>query len=724
MSNWYADINTDSTSGVGTSANPFNKENLQNFLNQTSGTLGEGGSLSAVQDNDVIYIKGHYYSLENVYLFPESSNECSANNVHLVPWDFENNGHWKIGSSGDIYLFPVSKTEFERKYYLSGCVLYEDGNGSIKINPDDNVSTEKVGFEINNSIILGNLIFNSRTSQLTTIQDIFKGCTFANGQFSISDYDDLSDQHKSEVYFNNCLFYNWVANISSVSGTSALDKATFDYCVFSGTSADIFSYNANYDSVVLNNCEFEWIPSIEFPNVSAFSKETLSFEKFGLNYNFGSSALDGSSMKQYFTTNGMNEGAYSSNRRGVGSMYFSNNIFYIDTSAEEGYGTTTSPFNATQFARNITYENDIYKIKGSITNTELFLNRNVTLESWDQNENGPYKITQLDKLISGSDFIVKDGVFIFSNYSNFNFKFSPKAIYNSFIVTSGSPKLDLSLQEVSAFGSSFIFEGMTYWGLYNNLNGIAATFVDCIFDMSCFCGNVALDPSVSAVAKNCVFTSIDKNALIGNMFSTSAQIIDTDCQYDWSGLTISDLSTLEKDDFNFSILTSSTSGSTITISGSNDWDDYPFGLWGNERYSVGAFYFNNPNVLTNMNVVDTSISSLDPTITGDSLSLLNLHKINLNALDPRIYAFKDITVDFTTNLVKGVSPLYVKYTAIVTFGGSTSGRFKIKEYRWYFDYDNHPTEYVTSTIPVIYHMHTGVKGTKHSVKLDVIIEEL
>lgn len=49
---------------------------------------------------------------------------------------------------------------------------------------------------------------------------------------------------------------------------------------------------------------------------------------------------------------------------------------------------------------------------------------------------------------------------------------------------------------------------------------------------------------------------------------------------------------------------------------------------------------------------------------------------------------------------------------------------KLKNIDGIFDYDNHPTEYVTSTIPVIYHMHTGVKGTKHSVKLDVIIEEL
>lgn len=81
-----------------------------------------------------------------------------------------------------------------------------------------------------------------------------------------------------------------------------------------------------------------------------------------------------------------------------------------------------------------------------------------------------------------------------------------------------------------------------------------------------------------------------------------------------------------------------------------------------------------------------------------------------------------ININFSSDVVTGTTPLKVMFTANVTFSQNLSNRLKIKEYIWYFDFDNNPLVYETTTSPIIYHIYNGKNGDTKSVRLEVEIE--
>jgi PKD repeat protein len=81
-----------------------------------------------------------------------------------------------------------------------------------------------------------------------------------------------------------------------------------------------------------------------------------------------------------------------------------------------------------------------------------------------------------------------------------------------------------------------------------------------------------------------------------------------------------------------------------------------------------------------------------------------------------------VNVEFTTDKNTGASPLNVTFTATVTFSKDLVGRIKVKNYMWYFDNDDNPTEIITTTTPIINHVYTGKNGQTYSVKLKVTLE--
>lgn len=89
--------------------------------------------------------------------------------------------------------------------------------------------------------------------------------------------------------------------------------------------------------------------------------------------------------------------------------------------------------------------------------------------------------------------------------------------------------------------------------------------------------------------------------------------------------------------------------------------------------------------------------------------------------DPNIVAVKDIEVTFVGVPRVGSSPLIVDFTATVLLQGKANSTVSVKEYQWYFDYDNNPSVYETSTIPTIAHTYSGYYGKKFSIKLIVIL---
>jgi len=698
MANWYCDINNATVSGVGTEASPFNMTNLRNFLSSTVGTLDENSNTVYVQTNDKIYIKGNYLANSFFSLFP-SNNSFIVDNVELLPWDFENNGYWKLGVDNQgLEIFPNDGSfSSSITVTMTGVVLYTLNSGYILSSYSPII--EYVKFKIINSIIYGS--FN-------VVQKIdgceINGCTLVNGSLTTTNYGE--DNYTSYLTFNECVFINWEDNFDS-----EVDNIIFNYCVFDSTQESL-DVNATY-----NLCTFSWINPVTFPDYNEITEETLTFEDYNINYNFANLINETDCLKDFFVDNNMEQGAYGSNRRGSGAFFFSNNIFYIDCdSSNNGQGTENDPLSINHIGYDFTYDNDVLRLKGTISNKDIVLSDGVILESWNPSTNGPFRIYQDNgNEIGGTNLIIKDAIFDL-NTTNETYSINASYIYNSILSSTGSV-LDLSLQNVKAYGCSFIFPGITYINFYNNNGGVAAEFVDCIFDMSCFCGTVAIDNDVSVVMNNCVVTPVDKISLSAGANTVfEANLSATNIQYGWVSPTWPDLSSTNKTDFSFTNLTSDDS--EITIAGTEDWNDYSQGLWDSLRYNVGAFYFDHPNIIVESENILLNITPHIASISANAnLIVDSALQLTLLVKEPKIYKFKDVDVDFTAEPVRGSSPLCVKFTALISF---ISNRFNIKEYRWYFDYDNYPSTYETYYTPIVYHAYGGMKGKQYSVRLCVI----
>ena len=136
---------------------------------------------------------------------------------------------------------------------------------------------------------------------------------------------------------------------------------------------------------------------------------------------------------------------------------------------------------------------------------------------------------------------------------------------------------------------------------------------------------------------------------------------------------------------------------------------------------IGAFNFDN-TVSTNviLSPVIITISATTPTVNEGSSTyiILDTQYINVVVTQPTVYSFKDIVVDFTSNIQQGFSPLTVNFTALVDQIGVN---YPISAYTWYFDFDNYPLVSETYTIPTVSHVFTGYAGQKYSIKCIVTL---
>ncbi len=118
---------------------------------------------------------------------------------------------------------------------------------------------------------------------------------------------------------------------------------------------------------------------------------------------------------------------------------------------------------------------------------------------------------------------------------------------------------------------------------------------------------------------------------------------------------------------------------------------YNKGLCGEDRRGVGAFYFDN---IAQANVA--------------------VNNIFITALDPKVYTFSEITLDFIGIPTIGTNPLRTEFT--VTLSLLSNSTLKFKNYEWYFDYDRYPLQYTTSTNTKINHVFEGNIGKTYSIK--------
>jgi len=167
---------------------------------------------------------------------------------------------------------------------------------------------------------------------------------------------------------------------------------------------------------------------------------------------------------------------------------------------------------------------------------------------------------------------------------------------------------------------------------------------------------------------------------------------------------------------------------------------YSTGLWGEPRIGVGAFYFDASStghigafyfgdieVNLSADVAEITVTGLEPTITAVISTPATVTPppaliIVTGNIPAQIIAIKYLAVDFVGVPVRGPSPLVVRFTATTTLDGETASLYNITGYRWYFDYDNYPAVYETSTTNVIEHTYTGTYAQKFTVKCCVELE--
>jgi hypothetical protein len=142
---------------------------------------------------------------------------------------------------------------------------------------------------------------------------------------------------------------------------------------------------------------------------------------------------------------------------------------------------------------------------------------------------------------------------------------------------------------------------------------------------------------------------------------------------------------------------------------------------------IGAFYFGPFSTSIIADSMEYSATLLQPTViaqTNISASVITPlpMEINYQLLNPSsVVGTVDINIDFVGIPRIGVSPLTVDFEANITFGGDYQDKYYVSEYHWYFDYENNPSVYVTSTIPNITNIYTGYAGQYYDVRLCIVI---
>lgn len=593
---WYALIDVSAnglptTSGNGTSASPFSWNGLQRLLNHSNPAVGPGGQLSSIGDGDTVKIRGYYHTPADITFIPTSILEYSATDVTFESWDPEVYGYWKIKSDyGVVNLFPNHAWD---RY--TSAVFKDLVTKDIDIGTNTPLYTSdflRLNLDFINCIIYGDTDF--RIANVVTPVH-FLGTTFVNGTFFADDlyYGETSAAGLSAI-FDDCSFINTNFQLSQTSGdlTRVISADyIFNNSIFEGTSADVFVVSG--DRIHLNDCTFEWIPAVAFPNledISISNKSNLLYQQYGANYSI-------MTRRGIWISNNYNTGSYNSIRKGPGSFYFTEPI-YVDFSASEGSGVSASPLNFNQFsAYSNSYDSSIngdFKTSG-IYNQDSFLIKGICacdnfnfmypggsgyltqpiiyLSAWNPRINGPFRILATSAMNLGytyssatGKFQICDGLLysptinIYGSLSANTVFTSAKEIYsqncsgspdpNSYFV--GSTIITLSGINVneSSAANELIFQDSVFVGtISNRLSGsneqyeTSAKFYDCV---------LTVETSTDISAVDDLNLGIKSLTVSGN-------------QYNWTAPTWPNYNA------QLSAFTYTNLGQGITISGSRNW---------------------------------------------------------------------------------------------------------------------------------------------------------
>jgi hypothetical protein len=133
----------------------------------------------------------------------------------------------------------------------------------------------------------------------------------------------------------------------------------------------------------------------------------------------------------------------------------------------------------------------------------------------------------------------------------------------------------------------------------------------------------------------------------------------------------------------------------------------------------------NPTITTaniSVNPVNLLATVINPTIITEAIIICSTIDNSLTCLTPTSYGLSLVKVSFVGVRKNKSSYLLVDFTAKVSTTSEYSGKYKILEYMWYFDYGRDTNTYEVSTTPTITHKYIGYVGKTFNVKCSVILK--
>lgn len=777
---YYADVWTSAigVSGDGTNSNPWDANQLIGFLDFNTSAIDILGNYKVIENGDVVKIRGFLVSASStgssiIDFMDRINNNVSAT---IESWNLNEYGPWgmsALDAGGTAYIsWSLNNTDTSSTYITVKDAIFSRVYFS---NGQNDVSGSKFDFK--------NCYFQD-TLDITDYEGcIFYGCTFKNCDIYYEEYA-LTHPSFRGLEFNDCYFYDSYFDEDTILYDDS--QITFNYCGSNQTSAYIFSASGFPDSyfALSNNNYFD----LSAVTLTAGMDEIINrdnIRQFNVmkldTYDLMKSQFD-NNRPSYWNSNDYLTDLWGNRRKSVGALYHGQDTYYADISLSvNGLGTSGNPYQHSQMYQ-FTFLDSIYstpftsgdivKIKGKTDINDLaiwggysiFSNEEITMEAWDLSTYGPYIFQVLrdddDFAIldaSGAErysynMNIKDAIFIYDasslsriNYiddylKELNFK-NCMFIHNyetPFVVSRHFESYPTS---INFYGCNLVNQSSAFY--LNSYDVGTINFTDCVIDMP----NAAVSASgffpvfgtydLSATTFNNCETSISDSNLSATNFidSLSASTVLADLPKS------EDKDTFDKNDYIYEKYNISVNGTGTSVWEAND---YNTGIGGLTRDGIGAFYFysvNNGHIgafyfgpiseTVSANVMELSAVMLQPTISAQNAVSATVTPVSLivncQMLQPQnVYATQDFEVDFVGTPLGGSSPMSVEFTAGINLSPELKGKYKVKNYRWCFDYDydnetcNIP--WVTTTQNPYTHVYTGYRGQKYSVKCCVTLE--
>lgn len=741
----YFDINNsyiDASVRNGTSANPFDVIDCYNLI---CGFTVSGIKLNEY-DQDIFRFRGSCSGTIAKYLFSDVKD-----NIIVFSWD--DRVPWYIGTGlshrcdGGL-IIRITNTS------ASKSIIFRDGIfDNISTFYQSNELSSSYNYIFNNCLIQGLWIYNSCSPSVHNYN--FYGCSFVN-------YNDLSGKRDIIIEkgtYNDLNFNFRYCFFQDINFEGNLTSANFyNGNYFNTTSSDTLS--ALSGSIYLGDSVFGFNYKTVYPSVSAFNISLINYK----DYEIG----------RYWTNSyggyNLDEGWLNYPRKGIGAFNFSaSEQFYFNInnsySATSGNGTSANPFNVINlktlvsggsFNNLLLFDGDVLRLSGECSGSlanNLFnpinvlpstSKRSLTITSWDDRE--PWKISGTDYILLNDYYdnvTFIDGIFknikVLSDAWSYYLTFKNCVFYN--LMLNNVPYVYNYDRIYKFYGCSFIGDySVNNLLLYTLLSPLSASNAD-IYMEDCFLYNT----TVSGIAKNFVFGGNNyTNLSFENMFSAFS------ASYAPGGVGLSGLSNVI---FSYPIAYNYPSYNLFSKqevdylkyelpivsevrwlnTGINEgWYNYTRNGYGAFLFSglynkghIGSFYFGPIYESISADTLTLSVSALVPSVTlieHISASIKSeILTVLVFPLIPNVYTSSQIIVDFIGVPRLGVSPLTVDFTAIVKLGGTYFNKYKVKEYKWYFDYDNYPDVYEVTTKPKITHVYVGYNNKRYTVKLSCTI---